>query len=188
MHRQRLVAGLLLPLALLVGCGGDPDEASGPDEASSSEAASVDTEAPDEAPDEASDVCELLPADAASQVAGFAVTAQEGPFDLCEYSQDDPRATSFALGAQLEAELGGGVQAYLDGITAGLTVEDESTPDIGERARIATGEVSGFSQTAGAALVGGVLFTVNLTPGADLDAAGELALAEKLLRALVDAD
>lgn len=184
MHRQRLAAGLLLPLALLVGCGGDPDEASGPDEASSSDAGSVDTEAPDEAPD----VCELLPADAASQVAGVAVTAQEGPFDLCEYSQDDPRATSFALGAQLEAELGGGVQAYLDGITAGLTVEDESTPDIGERARIATGEVSGFSQTAGAALVGGVLFTVNLTPGADLDAAGELALAEKLLRALTDAD
>ena len=58
---------------------------------------------------------------------------------------------------------------------------------MGEQARIVTGEVSGFSQTAGAALSGGVLYTVNLSPGDELDAAGELALAEALLQAMVDA-
>ncbi|RYJ02804.1 MAG: hypothetical protein EON52_18880 [Actinomycetales bacterium] len=124
---------------------------------------------------------------AASDVAGFAVTAEEGPFDVCEYGQEDPRATSFNLGAQLESELGGGAQVYFDSLTTGITAEDESAPDVGEQARIVTGEVSGFSQTAGAALSDGVLYTVNLSPGDELDAAGELALAEKLLRAMVDA-
>lgn len=184
MRRLRVASALLVPLALVAACGDDDSgDGGGSDTSSASDAGSDGGDAPAEAPN----ICELLPAEAAGDVAGFAVTAEEGPFDICEYGQEDPRATSFNLGAQLESELGGGAAVYFDGLTAGLTAEDESTPDVGEQARIVTGEVSGFSQTAGAALVDGVLYTVNLSPGDELDAAGELALAEALLQAMVDA-
>lgn len=185
MRRLRLVSVLLVPLALLAACGDDDSgDAGGSDTSSSADSGDEGADAPDEAPN----ICDLLPAEAASDVAGFAVTAEEGPFDICEYGQEDPRATSFSLGAQLESELGGGAEVYFDGLTTGITLEDESAPDVGEQARIVTGEVSGFSQTAGAALSDGVLYTVNLSPGDELDAAGELTLAEKLLRAMVDAN
>ena len=183
MRRLRVVSVLLVPLALLTACGDDDSGDTGGSDSNSSADSGDGAEAPDEAPN----ICELLPADAASEVAGFAVTAEEGPFDICEYGQEDPRATSFNLGAQLESELGGGAQVYFNSLTTGITAEDESSPDVGEQARIVTGEVSGFSQTAGAALSDGVLYTVNLSPGDELDAAGELALAEELLRAMVDA-
>ncbi|MEG9224942.1 hypothetical protein [Aeromicrobium sp. Sec7.5] len=184
MRRLRVVSALLVPFALLAACGDDDSgETGGSDTSTSSDSGDDGADAPEEAPN----ICELLPADAASDVAGFAVTAEEGPFDLCEYGQEDPRATSFTLGAQLESELGGGAEVYFDGLAAAITLEDESSPDVGEQARIVTGEVSGFSQTAGAALSDGVLYTVNLSPGEDLDAAGELALAEALLQAVVDA-
>jgi len=180
------VSALLVPLVLLAGCGGD-DPASDDTGSSTVDGGSGDGDSGAGSPDEAPDVCALLPAEAASEVAGFTVTAEEGPFDVCEYNQEDPRATSFTLGALVGDDLGGGVETYLDGLSAALQVEDEATPDIGDGARVVTGTTSGFSQTAGAALSGGVLYTVNLTPGSDLDAAGELALAEKLLRAVVDA-
>lgn len=184
MRRLRVASALLVPLALLAACGDDDSgDGGGSETSSASDTGSDGGDAPDAAPN----ICELLPADAASDVAGFAVTAEEGPFDICEYGQEDPRATSFNLGAQLETELGGGAQVYFDSLTTGITAEDESTPDVGEQARIVTGEVSGFSQTAGAALSDGVLYTVNLSPGDELDAAGELALAEALLQAMVDA-
>ncbi|GAA1747674.1 hypothetical protein [Aeromicrobium alkaliterrae] len=185
MRRLRLVSTVLLPLALLSACGGDDDAGTGSDTGSGGDSSSEASE--DDAPAEAPNVCEIFPAADAGAVSGLTLTAEEGPFDICEYGQEDPRATSFSLGAQLESELGGGAEVYLDALSSGITVEDESAPDVGEQARIVTGELQGFSQTAGAALSGGVLYTVNLTPGSDLDAAAELALAEELLRALVDA-
>ncbi|WP_229052250.1 hypothetical protein [Aeromicrobium sp. Leaf350] len=185
MRRLRLVSAVLVPLALLTACGGDDSGDS--DAGSSDSSSSSDSGDSGDAPSEAPNVCEIFPAEDASSVSGLTLTAEEGPFDICEYGQEDPRSTSFSLGALLESELGGGAEVYFDGLTAGLTLEDESAPDIGEQARIVTGEFSGFSQTAGAALSDGVLYTVNLSPGDELDAAGELALAEELLRALVDA-
>ncbi|MFT4299714.1 MAG: hypothetical protein QM597_08785 [Aeromicrobium sp.] len=181
MRRLRFASAVLLPLALvLAGCGDDDTTADSPDPSDSVSQA-------DEAPTEAPEACDVLSADDASAAAGFTVTAESGPLGACEYDQEDPTATSFSLDLMVQSDLGGSFDDYLAAMQAPLEVEDESTPDLGEGARILTGTASGFSMTTGAAYEDGVLYTVTVTPGSDLDSAGELALTEALLRAALDA-
>ncbi len=182
LHLLTIIPTVLVAL-LLAGCGGEDAPSDDPNASDSGGEDSGDSDETAEVPD----VCAVFDAAAAGDVLGAPLTAEAGPMDTCEYDQEDPRATSFSLGAIAVADLGGGAETYFDGLSMSVDIDGETTPDVGEQARIVSGSTSGFSQTAGAAVADGVLYTVNLIPGSDLDTAGELALAEKLLAALVEA-
>ncbi len=194
--RRAWMAGLVVVATLVAGCGGGdgndaPGTTDGGSTAGSGEGGGDGTDDTDDADDTALPAfCDLLTADQVTAVVGAAVTLTTGPFDACEFDQEDPRALSGSLGS-VEVDTGnGGYDAYRSG--SGLTLDDpvEHTLDgIGEDAFLTTGTFNGGEnlQAAGGVLVGGVVHTVNLVQGEGLSEEQLVTIGEGLLQLLADA-
>lgn len=188
-------AGLAVVGMLVAGCGGDDDSDAdtAPDDTSSdapaSEPGTDESDAP-EAPDELPVFCDLVTAEQVGEAVGGDVTIKTGPFDACEFSQSDVYEYSGSLGV-VEVDTGnGGFEAYRDGGAATLTdavVHDVT--GVGDQAFVTTGSFGGGEslQAAGGVLVGGVVYTVNVSQAADHTEDELVAISEKLLSLMVDA-
>lgn len=188
MKRARL-AGLLMIGVLASGCGDDGDDGGSADDGSGTTDSSA-TDAGDADSGELPKFCDLLTADQVTAAVGAAVTLTTGPFDACEFKQEDPRAVSGSLGAVQVDTGNGGYDAYVSGASGALTDATEHPVDgIGDDAFVTTGTIGGGEsiQTAGGALVGGTVYTVNLSPGPGMGADELVAIANELLQLLVDA-
>lgn len=183
-------AGLLIVGILASGCGDkdDPGGAAGdPVAATTSGDATAGT---DSASGELPRFCELLDADLLSAAVGAAVTLTAGPFDACEFQQEDPRALSGSLGATDLGEGAGGYESYQSGTGGGLDTPTRHDFDgIGDAAYVDIGTVGGGEnlQVAGGAMVGGVIYTLNLAQGADLPEDELVDISEELLKLMVEA-
>lgn len=170
---RKTVALVVTLMAVTLGaCGGSGDPA-----ASSSNGDVVESAGTDAKEAVSFDPCAEISADDVGVVIGAAVTSEVGPFDACEYDQEDPRAVSATIDTQPESELGGGFEAYRSGSKAALTdavVTDLS--GIGQSAFAVTGRFGDGENTQlqAAALVDGVVITVNLTQATGLAAADVL--------------
>lgn len=182
---RRLFAAVLLPLALLSACGNDSTDSSA--DSSATEPA-ADAAAADDV--EAPRFCEALTADQVGAAIGATVTLEEGPIG-CEFGQEDLRALSGTIGTTpAEDDSAGFFRTYRSG--AGSALQDSAVndvPGIGEAAFVATGLSPGGSnqQGAGAALVGDLLVTVNLSQGTGMTAAEVTEAGTALLQLAVDA-
>lgn len=180
-RRATVVAVLLSVVALgLSACGGSDD----PAPSSAANGATAESGSDDDADAATFDACKELPADVVGKIIGATMTSEVGPFDVCEYDQEDVRATSVAIGSQPEADLGGGFDVYKSGSAGALTdavVKD--LPGIGEDAFVVTGRFGDGEniQLQGAALIDGVVVTVNLTQASGLAADALVAQATELL-------
>ncbi|KRA39007.1 hypothetical protein ASD81_10620 [Nocardioides sp. Root614] len=175
--------------ALAAGCGDDGADNNSGDSGDNTGAAES-NDGGDGETAELPKFCDLLTPDQVSAAVGAAVTLTTGPFDACEFKQEDPRAVSGSVGS-VEVDTGnGGFDGYQSGITGTLTNPVEHPVEgLGDGAFVTTGTFgTGESlQTAGGVLVGGTVHTVNLSQASGM-AEGELvAIAEKLLQLLVDA-
>ncbi|WP_375383912.1 hypothetical protein [uncultured Microbacterium sp.] len=188
--RRLIVIAVLSGGLFLSGCAAAGEAPGADDSAPSAEAAPP--AATDEVADAAEatapeDVCTLVTAEEIGAALGAPVTIKTGPSGDCEFSQEDPRATSGMVG--VIAGAGGGYDAYVEGIKGSiLQPQIVEPPAIGSRALIGVGG-SPYSETtlqaAGVAEAGGLLATVNLLgPG---DPAVLLAQAEALLALITDA-
>ncbi|MFI5429237.1 hypothetical protein [Aeromicrobium sp. UC242_57] len=179
---RRCVAAVAVVLLFAVGaCGGSDDSAPGEDVATSDANDVADSD--DQAA--AFDPCSEISADEVGTIIGATVTSEVGPFDVCEYDQEDPRATSVAIDTQPEAELGGGFEVYKSGSTSVLTDSQlHEIADIGDEAFAVTGRFGDGENTQlqAAALVDGVVITVNLTQASGLAADVLVDQATQLLR------
>lgn len=188
--KRAWLAGLLVVGALASGCGDDGDSNDSGDTGDTSAVESNDVDPEGDEPAGLPKFCDLLTADQVSAAVGAAVNLSTGPFDACEFDQDDPRALSGSVGA-VEVDTGnGGYDAYVSG--AGGSLEDSAAhplDGIGEQAFVTTGIFGGGSslQAAGGALVGGSVYTVNLSQATGMSEAELVAISEKLLTLLVDA-
>ncbi|MFC7503925.1 hypothetical protein [Nocardioides sp. GCM10030258] len=189
--KRAWLAGLLVVGALASGCGDDGDNNDSGDTGDNTSAVeSNDVDPEGDEPAGLPKFCDLLTADQVSAAVGAAVNLSTGPFDACEFDQDDPRALSGSVGA-VEVDTGnGGYDAYVSG--AGGSLEDSAAhplDGIGEQAFVTTGTFGGGSslQAAGGALVGGSVYTVNLSQATGMSEAELVAISEKLLTLLVDA-
>lgn len=184
------IAGLLLVGALASGCGDkdDPGGATGdPAGTTTSGAAEGGTDA---ASGELPRFCDLLDADQLSEAVGEAVTLTTGPFDACEFDQEDPRALSGSLGATDLGAGAGGYESYQSGTGGSLSTPTRHDFDgVGDAAYVDIGTLGGGEslQVAGGALVGHVIYTLNLSPGADMTEDELVAVSEALLRLMVEA-
>lgn len=187
--KRAWLAGLLVVGALVSGCGDDGGSADA-DDTSNGTAESSGADAGDDDPAELPKFCDLLTADQVTAAVGAAVTLTTGPFDACEFKQEDPRALSGSVGA-VQVDVGnGGYDAYRSGASGSLTNATEHPVDgIGDDAFVTTGTIGGGEsiQTAGGVLVGGTVYTVNLSPGPGMGADELVAIAKELLQLLVDA-
>lgn len=187
--KRALIAGLLLVGALASGCGGDGDSKDSGDSGNNSAAeSSVDSEGADAG--ELPKFCDLLTVDQVSAAVGAAVTLTTGPFDACEFKQEDPRAVSGSVGA-VEVDTGnGGFEGYQSGISGSLgNLTKHPVEGLGDDAFVTTGTFGGGEslQTAGGVLVGSTVYTVNLSQASGMTDGELVAIAEKLLQLLVDA-
>lgn len=188
--KRAWIAGLLVVGALASGCGDDGasndpgDTGNDTSAAESNGADSGDTE-----PAELPKFCDLLTAEQVTAAVGAAVTLTTGPFDACEFKQDDPRAVSGSVGA-VEVDTGnGGFEGYQSGISGTLqNVAEHPVEGLGDGAFVTTGTIGGGEslQTAGGVLVGGTVYTVNLSQASGMAEGDLVAIAEKLLKLLVD--
>ena len=186
------IAGLALVGAVATGCGDDggSDKDSGSadpgnttvEEGGDGEGGSEGGELPK--------FCDLLTADQLSEAVGATVTVTTGPFDACEFSQEDPRAVSGSVGA-VEVDTGnGGFDAYKTGSTSVLTdAVEQSIDGLGDGAFVTTGSFGGSENltAAGGVLVGGTVYTVNLAQSVGLSADELVAIGQHLLELLVEA-
>ncbi|WP_456697779.1 hypothetical protein [Aeromicrobium sp. P5_D10] len=134
---------------------------------------------------EAFDPCTEISADEVGKIIGAIVTSEVGPFDACEYDQEDPRATSVAIDTQPEADLGGGFEVYKSGSVSALTdAQLTDVPGVGDTAFAVTGRFGDGENTQlqGAALVDGVVITVNLTQASGVTADVLVDQATQLLK------
>jgi hypothetical protein len=181
-RRANIVAVLLSVGALgLSACGGSDEPASTSAAADAADNGGSEDDGGDAA---AFDACKELPAEVVGKIIGATLTSEVGPFDVCEYDQEDVRATSVAIGSQPAADLGGGFDVYKSGSAGALNdsvVKD--LPGIGEEAFVVTGKFGdGESiQLQGAALVDGLVITVNLTQASGLGADTLVTQATELL-------
>jgi hypothetical protein len=188
-------AGLAVVGMLVAGCGGDDDSDAdtAPDDSSSDASApdpgTDESDAP-EAPDELPVFCDLVTAEQVGEALGGDVTLETGPFDACEFSQSDVYEYSGSLGV-VEVDPGnGGFEAYMSGSEATLTnavVHD--VPGVGDGAYVTTGTFGTGEnlQAAGGVLVGGVVYTVNVSQAAGHTEDEMVAISEKLLALMVEA-
>jgi len=133
--------------------------------------------------------CDLVTADQLAAAVGAAVTTSTGPFDACEFDQEDPRALSGSLGAT-DVQAGGGYESYQSGTKGALDSPVRHDLDgIGDAAYLDLGTVAGGEnlQVAGGVLVGQVVYTLNLAQGVGLSEDELVATGEKLLRLMVEA-
>ncbi|MDQ6526267.1 hypothetical protein RB608_21790 [Nocardioides sp. LHD-245] len=200
MRRVGTISGRLLGSVLVVvlaaGCGDDGGTSSGPAPASSPATGADGTEgAGDSGGGDDGDeavlpvFCDLLSADQISAAAGVTVTTSTGPFDACEFDQEDPRALSGSLGA-VDVEAGGGYEAYQSGSKGAMDEPVRHDLDgIGDAAYVDIGTIAGGEnlQVGGGALVGGTVYTLNLAQGTGMSEAELVTVSEKLLRLMVDA-
>ncbi|NRQ49303.1 hypothetical protein [Aeromicrobium stalagmiti] len=182
MRRRAAVVSIVL-MSLLGACGGSDDPAPSDDAAGS--ASSTDS---GDGEVEVLDVCKEISADEVGQVLGATVTSELGPFDACEYDQEDPRATSVAIDAQSLAELGGGFESYRAGTGSVLTDgETVDVPGVGDEAFITTGRFGDGENTQlqGAVSIGGQLISVNLTQASGIAGDVLVGQATELLKLVV---
>ncbi|MCX6398884.1 MAG: hypothetical protein NTX33_02995 [Propionibacteriales bacterium] len=190
--KRASIAGLLLIGALASGCGGDGDSDS-TDSGDTGNNSATETNGDDSGDTDAAELpkfCDLLTAEQVTAAVGAAVTLTTGPFDACEFEQEDPRAVSGSLGV-VEVDTGnGGFEGYQSGLTATLTDAIEHPVEgLGDGAFVTTGTIGGGEslQTAGGVLVGGAVYTVNMSQASAMTEDALVAIAEKLLQLLVDA-
>lgn len=180
------LAGLVLVVVTAAGCGeDDPGPATGGTAGSSTDS-TVSTE-----PAALPRFCDLLTPEQVTAAVGAAVTLETGPFDACEFGQDDdPRALSGSLGA-VEVDTGnGGFDAYRSGTAGSLDdAVEHPVPGVGDDAFVTTGTFAGGEslQGAGAVLVGGTAYTLALAQASGLSEEELVAVGEKLLRLMADA-
>lgn len=183
------IGGLAVVAVLTAGCNesGDGGDAAGdvpPPTGTSATASGTDPAAAD-----LPMFCDLVTADELTAAVGAAVSTSTGPFDACEFDQEDPRALSGSLGAT-DVQAGGGYETYQSGTTAAM--DDPARHDldgIGDAAYVDIGTIAGGEnlQVAGGALVGHVVYTLNLAQGVGLSEDELVATSEKLLRLMVEA-
>jgi len=165
--RRPITAAAVLLLALLGACGGsdDPSPAGDGEPAATSAPADAD-DAADGEPSELLDTCEAVSVEEVGAILGGTFTSELGPFDACEFDQEDPRATSFSVDAQPLSELGGGFDVYRSGSEAAFSgAQQVDVPGVGDEAFITTGTIGGGTnvQLQAATLVDGQVLTVSLT-------------------------
>lgn len=199
--RTRFVGSLVgagLALLLVGGCGSSSEAT----DSTSAGAPSSDTVASpaassDAGSDSANDstgsdavpmFCDLLTAEQIGTAIGATVTMTQGPMDLCEFTQEDPRALGGSVGATRVDIGNGGYEGYVTGARLTLTDPVEvSLEGIGEQAFITTGTFAGGEnlQGAGGVLVGGTVYTVNLSQGSGLTQEQLVEAGTNLLKLLV---
>ncbi|MCR1781190.1 hypothetical protein KVF89_01465 [Nocardioides carbamazepini] len=195
MRHGATIGGLLLVMMLVAGCGDDGDAASGSDPTPSAATGAPSADGTDDGDGGDADdavlpvFCDLVSADQLTAAVGAAMTTSTGPFDACEFEQEDPRALSGSLGA-IDVEAGGGYEAYQSGSKGAM---DEPTrhdlAGIGDAAYVDIGTVAGGGnlQVGGGALVGQVVYTLNLAQATGMSEEELVAVSERLLRLMVDA-
>jgi hypothetical protein len=191
-------AALAVVGLVVSGCGGDEDSDadSGRDDNTSDSSGTdpgtdVDTDVDEPATEDDLPVfCDLLTAEQVGEAVGATVTVATGPFDACEFKQEDVYEYSGSLGAVIIDNGNGGYDAYKTGGAAALT--DPVTHDIagvGEDAFVTTGTFGGGEslQAGGGVLVGGIVYTVNISQAADHTEDEMVAISEKLMTLMVEA-
>lgn len=183
------LVALALPLTLAA-CGSD-DSSGDSDSSGSDSSDSGDSGSSDDSQDVAKpeDLCTVVSAEAVSGVVGGPVTGETAPFGACTFSSESRDGAYLLAGVSTEAEVGGSYEAYVSGISTALTITGEDTPDVGDGAIVKIGGVAGTEsrQVAGAAKVGNLVATVNLTPGAGVSDADALTQAGQILKLIADA-
>ncbi|HNA99864.1 MAG TPA: hypothetical protein PLO27_03635 [Marmoricola sp.] len=188
-RRLRLMAaGALMLGVLIAGCGSGTE---GPKDNPAGSSQSVDQGATDNSTSaqDTPKFCDLLTAEQIGTAIGGTVTLNTGPFDACEFKQDDPRALSGSLGSSSLQE-NGGYEAYQAGSRAAM---DDPTrtdlPGLGDAAYVDIGTVAGGSnlQVAGGVKVGDIIHTINLAQGNGMSAAQLTEISKKLLQLMLDA-
>lgn len=194
--KRAWLAGLLVVGALAAGCGGDSDADTKDDDPTTG----VTSDAGDDSGDDSGDAsssgelpkfCDLLTPDEVAGAVGAPVTLETGPFDACEFDQEDVRALSGSLGATDLGEGAGGFETYQSG-TKGVLDEGATRHDfdgLGDTAYVDIGTAFGGEslQVAGGVLVGTTVYTLNLTQGSGMSEDDLVAISEKLLTLMVDA-
>jgi hypothetical protein len=187
--RQALLAAAALSLlALLSGCGGGSDTGGSQAAADETSAAPTKDAEAHTAPD--GGLCSVITAAQISTAIGATVTTEVGPFDACEFSQSDLRALSGSLGTTPLTDGAGGYDSYRSGTTSAMTDSTATDlPGIGEAAFVTLGTIGGGTslQAAGAAQVGDLLVTVNLSQGVGQTAQELTDLSRALLVLATDA-
>jgi hypothetical protein len=188
MRRMGTIGGLALVAVLAAGCNDSEDGAAADVPAPTGAATAADTGTGTEAA--ALPVfCDLVTADQVTAAVGATVTTSTGPFDACEFDQEDPRALSGSLGAT-DVQANGGYETYRSG-TKGVmdTPVRRDLDGLGDAAYVDVGTVAGGEnlQVAGGVLVGHVIYTLNLAQGVGLSEDELVATSEKLLHLMVEA-
>ena len=167
MRRSILAVATIALLPFLGACGGGDDDASSGGTSASASEGSEGADASDASDaDEVVDTCALVSVEEVGEIVGGTFTSELGPFDACEFDQEDPRATSFSLDAQPLSELGGGFDVYRSGSKSAFTdAKQVEVPGVGDEAFITTGTFGDGTNTQlqAATLVGGQVLTVSLT-------------------------
>lgn len=194
--RRAWLAGLFVVGALASGCGDDGQSSDAGDADSAGTTVGDGGDGGDGgdsgagAPTVLPKFCDLLTAERVTAAVGATVTLTTGPFDACEFKQEDPRAISGSLGTA-EVDTGnGGYDAYRSGSAAALADPVEHTFDgIGDQAYVTVGTFGGGEslQAAGGALVGGVVYTLNLAQASGMTEDQLVAVGQALLQLMVDA-
>ncbi|WGX96475.1 hypothetical protein [Nocardioides sp. L-11A] len=193
--RGRTIGGLLLVVVLAAGCGDDGGTSSDPAPAASTATGTDGTDGTGRTDGDPGDevtlpvFCDLVSADQLTAAVGAAVTTSTGPFDGCEFDQEDPRALSGSLGA-VDVAAGGGYEAYQSGSQGAMDEPVRHDIDgLGDAAYVDIGTVAGGAnlQVGGGVLVGDVVYTLNLAQGTGMSEDELVAISEQLLRLMVDA-
>lgn len=195
--RTGMLAAGTLALLMVAGCGGSNDGAgsgaSGTTSVASASAADSSASGGTAASGSASSdavpmFCDFLTAEQIGEAIGATVTISQGPMDLCEFTQEDPRALGGSVGATRVDIGNGGYEGYAAGARLTLTNPVEvPLSGIGDQAFMTTGTFAGGEnlQGAGGVLVGGTVFTVNLTQGNGLSQEQLVQAGTNLLKLLV---
>ncbi|MBM7517843.1 hypothetical protein [Nocardioides nitrophenolicus] len=193
MRWMGITGGLVLVAVLAAGCNDGEGAAASDATTPTTVATATDTAETDaETETDAAALpafCDLVTADQLAAAVGAAVTTSTGPFDACEFDQEDPRALSGSLGAT-DVQAGGGYESYQSGTKGALDSPVRHDLDgIGDAAYLDIGTVAGGEnlQVAGGVLVGQVVYTLNLAQGVGLSEDELVATGEKLLRLMVEA-
>lgn len=177
--RPSTVAATVATVVLLTlgACGGGDDGGASSDDTSASSPDAADgtdesgSDDSSDATDEVIDTCAVISVEEVGAILGGTFTSELGPFDACEFDQEDPRATSFALDAQPLSELGGGFDVYRSGSKSAFTDGKQvDVPGVGDEAFITTGTLGGGTniQLQAATLVDNQVLTVSLTQASDI--------------------
>lgn len=173
--RRITAAAAIILLTTLGACGGSDGDA--PSDSSTTSSPAGDTGGDGDSSDSGDedvavlDTCGAISVEEVGSILGGTFTSELGPFDACEFDQEDPRATSFSLDSQLESELGGGFASYRAGAASALTnSKTVDVPGVGDEAFITTGTFGDGTniQLQAAVLVDGQVLTVSLTQASDI--------------------